>query len=270
MSTKAIVRTGTGGTAAAARTQIGANITLPAGGPFIIFGLYGQVAMKTATTNEGTGGILEVNSVAGDLEPNPAPAKFPLIGSPLLDDSNAGITALPLNIWPVRWNAPGKSQLQLLYTNDQAITTASQLVAGILFGEEIPVPINSPFCDSVQGAFASATEQTLGTITLSENASRITGILCDLNKVDVLVPGEVVAATVRLNSDSMKLQPAEFPCNRIFNSSDGTSAGGTATPMSDIIPLDIPVVGGAIIDVFATSTISVSNNASVRVFLFYE
>lgn len=268
--THGIIRTGTGATGAAARTQIGADITLPAGGPFIIHGLFGQVARVTTVPNEGAGGIIELLSVAGDLEPNPAPANFPLIGPQVSEAANASISALPLNIWPVRYNAPGKSQLRLLYTQDQAITTASVVIAGILFGTEMPVTLPAPFCASVNAQFASATEQNLGTITLSENATRIVGILADLNKADVPTAGEAIAATVRLDSDSIKLQPAEFPCNRIFNASDGTPAGQTSTPMSQIIPLDIPAIGGAIITVFATTTVSVTGNASVRVFIFYE
>lgn len=268
--TKGIIRTGAGGTTAAARTQIGANITLPAGGPFIIHGLFGQVAKITTVPNEGAGGIIEILSVAGDLEPNPAPADFPLIGPAVSESANAAISAQPLQIWPVNYTAPGKSQIQLFYTQDQAITTASQVIAGILFGTEVPVVRPAPFCATIAAEFASATEQNLGTITLSENATRIVGIIADLNKADAATAGQVIAATIRLASDSMTLQPAQYPCNRIFNASDGTAVGQAATPMTQIIPLDIPVIGGAIITVFATTTASVTGNASVRVFIFYE
>lgn len=268
--THGIIRTGAGGTAADARSQIGANIILPAGGPWIIHGLYGQVAKISTIPDQGAGGIIELNSVAGDLEPNPAPANFPLIGPCVSESANAAISAQPLQIWPVNYTAPGKSSLQLLYTQDQAITTASIVIAGILFGEEVPVPRPSPFCATIAAEFASATEQNFGTITLSENASRLVGIIADLNKADAATAGEAIAATVRLASDSMTLQPAQYPCNRIFNASDGTAVGQASTPLSQIIPLDIPVIGGAIITVFGTTTVSVTGNASIRVFLFYE
>lgn len=268
--THGIIRTGTGGTGAGARTQIGSNITLPAGGPFTIHGIFGQVAKVDTVPNEGTGGIIEIVSLAGDLEPNPAPATFPLIGAPVSESANAPISANPLQIWPVPYTAPGKSQIQLFYTNDQAISTGSIVVAGLLFGDEVPVARPAPFCASVNAQFASTDEQNLGTITLSENATRIVGILADLNKADAATAGEAIAATIRLDSDSIKLQPAAFPCNRIFNASDGTAVGASATPQSNIIPLDIPAVGGAIITVFGTTTVSVTGNASLRVFLFYE
>ena len=268
--THGITRTGAGATGAAARTQIGADIILPAGGPWIIHGLFGQVAKISTVPNEGAGGIIEMLSVAGDLEPNPAPANFPLIGPSASESANAAISAQPLQIWPVAYTAPGKSTLRLFYVQDQAITTASIVVAGILFGEEVPVDRPAPFCVTIAAEFASSVEQNFGTITLSENATRIVGILADLNKADVPTAGEAIAATVRLASDSMTLQPAQYPCNRIFNASDGTAVGQSSTPMSQIIPLDIPVIGGAIVTIFGTTTVSVTGNASIRVFIFYE
>lgn len=268
--THGIIRTAAGGTGAGDRTAIGALITLPAGGPFIIHGLWGQVAKRTAVPNEGSGGILELVSVQGDLEPNPAPANFPMIGACTSESANAAISAQPLQVWPVRYTAPGKAQLRLYYTNDQAITTGSRVLAGILFGNEIPVPTPAPFCASILNQWAATAEANFGTITLSEGATRIVGILADCNKADAPTAAEEIAATVRLSSDSVVFQPGEFPCNRAFNSSDGTAVGNATTPMSNIIPLDIPVVGGAIITVYGTSTISVTGNISVRVSIFYE
>ena len=226
---------------------------------------------KTDTLpNEGTGGIIEIVSVQGDLEPNPAPANFPLIGACLSESANANIAANPLQIWDVLYTAPGKAQLALFYTNDALITTGSTVMAGIIFGTEVPLKRPAPFCASIHSQFASANENNFGTITLSEGATRIVGILADCNKVDAATAGEAVAATIRLTSDSIVFQPGEFPCNRVFNASDGTAVGAASTPMSDIIPLDIPVVGGAIITIFGTTTISVTAGVSIRVFIFYE
>lgn len=268
--THGIVRTGQGGTTAAARTQIGADIILPAGGPWIISGFYGQLAKITTVPDEGAGGFIEMFASSGDLQPQPAPANFPLIGPSISESVNVAVSAQPLQIWPVNYTAPGKATIQLFYTQDQAITTGSRIITGIIFGEEVPVKRPSPFCATIASEFASGTEQNFGTITLSENASRIVGILADLNKADAATVAQECAATVRLASDSMTLQPAQFPCNRAFNASDGTAVGQSATPFSEIIPLDIPVIGGAIITVFATTTRSVTGNASLRVFLFYE
>lgn len=270
MSTFALAVTGTGGTAAGATTQIGSNITLPAGGPWIIHSLWGQVAKVTTVPNEGTGGALVVNSFSGDITPDPAPGTYPLIGACASESANSAIAAVPLNIWPVAWQAAGKAVVQLSYLNHLAITTGSICAAGIIFGDSVPERRPLTFCDGVRSAFASASEQSIGTITLAEKATRIVGILADLNKGDAPTAGEAIMATIRLGSADVKLPPAQYPCNRAFNASDGTAVGQSATPMSNFIPVDIPVEGGARIDVFATTTVSVTGNADVQVYLAYE
>jgi len=270
MATHAQAVTGTGGTTARAITQIGSNITLPAGGPWTIFGVWGQVAKITTVPNEGTGGELIVSALSGDLTPDPAPGVYPLIGNCASESANAGISAVPLNIWPVNWQAAGKAVISLSYRNQLAITTGSITAGGIIFGDAIATPRPLTFCDSVQSSFASATEQSVGTITIAEKATRIVGILADLNKGDAPTGGEAILATIRLASDDVRMPPAAYPCNRAFNASDGTAVGQSSTPQSQFIPVDIPVVGGARIDVLATTTASVTGNADIAVYIAYE
>lgn len=270
MATHAFKETGTGSTSAATKKQIGSTITLPANGPWIIHHIWGQVVKITTVPDEGTGGILNVEAKSGDMTPDPAPGKYPLIGANASESANCAIAAVPLNLWPVRWEASGKAQIDLSYTGLLAITTASITLAGIIFGDAVPEVRPLTFCDTVSSSFASATEQTIGTITLAEKATRIVGILADLNKGDVVTAAEAIAATIRLGSDDVKLPPSQYPCNRAFNASDGTAAGQGATPQSQFIPVDIPVPGGARVDVFATTTASVTGNADVAVFLAYE
>jgi len=270
VATHALAVQGPGGTAALAKTQIGSNLTLPAGGPWTIFGIWGQVVRATTIPDQGTGGQLLIDSLSGDVTPDPAPGKFPLIGSCIAESANSAISAVPLKIWPVNWQASGKAVITLSYVQQLAITTASEVAAGIIFGDSVPAPVPILFCDAVQNSFASATEQTIGTITLAEKATRITGILADLNKGDAATGGEEIMATIRLDSADIKFPPAQYPCNRAFNASDGTPAGQSSTPMSNFIPVDIPVIGGARVDIFATTSISVTGNADVQVYLMYE
>jgi hypothetical protein len=270
MATHAIARTGTGGTTAAAKTQIGADIIMPAGGPWLIFGLWGQVAKSTTVPSEGTGGQLIVDSLSGDITPDPAPGKYPMVGNPQSSSANASVAALPLDIRRVGWNAAGKASVRLSYQNQLAITTGSITAAGIIFGEAEPENRPLLFCDGVQNAFASATEQLIGTITIAEKATRIVGIFADLGKGDALTTGEAVVATIRLASDDIKMPPAEYPCTRVYDAGDGTVAGETACPQTQFIPVDIPVIGGSRVNCFATTTASVTGNAEVQVFLAYE
>lgn len=264
------LRTGNGGTAAGAVTQIGTDIRLPAGGPWEIFAIWGMVAKTTTVPNEGTGGALRLDAVSGDFDPDPAPADFPLIGAPISESANSAIAAVPLNLWKVRYRAAGNALLSLSYVNDLAITTASQVMCGILFGNERPELRPAPFCDDVQSSFASAAEQQVGSIILAEKATRITGILADLNKGDAATAGEEIMAQIRLDSADMRFAPAAFPCDRAFNASDGTAVGQSATPQTQFIPVDMPVQGGATVDIFATTTVSVTGNADIHVFLAYE
>jgi hypothetical protein len=270
MATHAIAVQGPGGTTAAAKTQIGSNITLPAGGPWIIHNLWGQVVKATTLPAEGTGGQLIIDALSGDLSPDPAPGKYPLPGNPGTSSANSSSAAVPLHIWDVLWGAAGKAVITLSYLQQLAITTASEVAAGIIFGDSVPPKLPLVFCDGVYASFASASEQTIGTITLSEKASRIVGIFADINKGDALTTAEEVLATIRLASDDVKMPPAQYPCMRAFDAGDGTVEGETACPKMEFIPVDIPITGGARISCYATTSISVTGNADVQVFLAYE
>lgn len=270
MSTHALAVTGTGGTSALAQTQIGSDITLPAGGPWTIFGLWGQVAKVSTIPDQGTGGALIIRSLSGDITPDPAPGTYPMIGTPVSESANVAISAVPLNIYKMNLSAAGKSVIRLDYLNQLAITTGSIVAGGIIFGDSIPENKPLLFCDGVRASFASAAETSIGTITLAEKATKIVGIFCDLNKGDAATAGEAIMATVRLDSADVMLPPAQYPCNRAFNASDGTAVGQSSVAQSQFIAVDIPVVGGARINVFATTTVSVTGNADVQVYLAYE
>jgi len=270
MPTHALCNIGTGGTAALAKTQIGSDIVLPAGGPWTIFGFWGQVAKITAAAAEGTGGHLIIESKSGDISPDPAPGTFPMIGSPGTSSANCHMACLGLNIWPVNWQASGKATLSLYYQNQLAITAGSATAAGIIFGDSVPDIRPLVFCDGLYTAFASATEQSVGTVTLAEKATRIVGILADVGHGDALTVAEPTLATIRLASDDIKLPPAQYPCVHCFDSGDGTVEGETAVTRANFIPVDIPVEGGARIDVYATSSHSVTGNCEVRVYIAYE
>jgi hypothetical protein len=270
MATHAQAQTGTGNTTARAISQIGSDITLPAGGPWTIFGIWGQVAKITTVPNEGTGGELIFRALSGDLTPDPAPGIYPMVGTAGSSSVNMYNAQFGLNIWPVNWSAAGKSVISLSYRQQLAITSASITAGGILFGDTVPPVRPLKFCDSVQASFASAAEQTIGTITLAEKATRIVGVMADLNKGDATTAAEPMLATVRLASDDVKMPPFVFPCARGFNAADGTAVGGPSSGMQPFIPVDIPVVGGARIDIFATSTQSITGNIDLAVYLAYE
>jgi len=270
MPTHAIAVQGPGGTAAGAITAIGNAFTFPAGGPWLIHDIWMQVVRTTNVPNEGAGGAMIVNSVSGDITPDPAPGTYPVVGPCIAESADSAISAVPLNLWPVDWTASPKAQMTISYLNHLAITTGSEVAAGVIFGDARPERRPLKFCDGVRASFASATEQSIGTIILAEKVTRIVGIFADLNKGDAATVGEEIMATIRLDSNDIKFPPSQYPCNRAFNASDGTPAGQSATPMSNFIPVDIPTLPGARIDVFATTSVSVTGNADVQVYIAYE
>jgi len=270
MGSRAVSVAGTGGTAARAITQIGADIILPSGGPWKIFKVWGMAARKTAIPDQGSGGELIVVAASGDIEPNPAPGKFPLIGTPCSSSVNSTISASPLNLFDVDWDAAGRATIQLFYRNQLAMTTGDNVRAGLIFGTERPEIKPIKFCDSVQASFASAAEQTVGSITLAEKATRITGVMGVLTKGDAITIAEPIIGAFRLASSDMLMPPSIYPFNQCFDSADGTLLGSVSIPQAQFIPVDIEINGGAIIDVYAITDVSVTGNADVSIYLAYE
>jgi len=270
MATYGMIEKGTGGTAAAAKTQIGSNLILPAGGPYVIHDVHAIACKVTTVPNEGNGGQLIVDSYSGDISPDPAPGTYPISGSPANVSANDGLACKPVDMWRVNWEASGKAAIQLFYLNILAITTGSSVVAGIIFGDAIPEKRPLVFCDGVYGSFASAAETSIGAITLAEKATRIVGIMAELNHGDAVTIAEPTAGYIRLTSNDVDLNPGMFPCSRGFDAADGTPVGACSIPKSEFIPVDIPVPGGATINVLGTTTVSVTGNADFSVFIAYE
>lgn len=267
-NTHAQVVTGAGGTAAG-DTLIG-SITLPAGGPWIIHDLLISLAAATATAGEGVGGFVRVEAAQGDMVPNPSPARFPVFAANAFLGATEGAVVSDTQRIPVLWEAPGKATINFYFNNVVALTVAPQLVIGIIFGKSIPEARRISFMDQVSVGITAATDTAIGTITLSERATRITRVAGMLLGDNVIVAGEELIGFFRLTSDDADIVPAQFP----FTSS--TSAGLSATVMGDglgqvqLWEVDFPVTGGARIDCFVDLNTAVTNAARAFVFLGYE
>lgn len=270
MSTFANARMGAGGTLAAAITQIGTDITLPAGGPWKIWGIYGHAVLVTVTAAQNLMGSIQMIALSGDLDPDPSPGFWPCASHGAGTGATPGVAAVPLNIWPVDFTAAGKSVIRLNYINTQANTVAPNIVAGILYGDKIPEYMPVQFSSPVTAAFASAAESAVGTITLAEKAKKIVGVYSFFAHAAAPTASEECHGFIRLDSPDVKLQPAEFPNNIGFSAGLGAMIGNSATPQSQYIPLDIDVPGGAVVNVFATTSRSVTANARVTVWLAYQ
>ena len=253
----------------AAYTHLG-DITLPAGGPWKIFGLWCQAVAATPTAAEMVGGYIQMQSSSCDIVPDPNPCKVPVpkLGSML--GATADQMVCPLLIYPLDFEAAGKAVIDLIYHNDIACTVASQVVAGILFGKTIPEPRRFRFAERTRAMITVATDAAIGTITLSEKASRITGITCEITQDGVLTTAEEILGYVRLSSDDLNMAPAHYPCVAAYSAGLGALIQSASPPAVMPIPLEIPVLGGSRIDCFLDLNTAVTNTLQASVTIFYE
>jgi len=262
--------TGLGGTVAGSITQIGANISMPAGNDWLIHKIWGLGAMDTAVASEALAGHMIIDSVGGDINPDPAPGKYPLICNASQASASYGLVKTPLNIYDVGWVASGKAELALKFVNDAGNATAPLIALGIIFGINRPETKPIIFSDNVSATLTANTEATIGQIQVSERASKITGICAIATKDGAITADEGMLATIRLDSADVQVQPAQFPCGNAFTACDGTPAGGSALAQPMFIPVDIDVPKGAKIDCFGTLVNAVTAGVDVQVFLAYE
>lgn len=257
------------GQAAAGEKTI-ATLTLPADGPWILHHVWAQVVAATQTAAESVGGYIKIESVAGDLEPNPAPAKYPIFAQGSLLGATARQVACPLQMYPIRFDAPGKAQLKLIFGSDLGDTVAPEVVCGIIFGKSVPEEKPLQFCDSVQANITVGTDTTVGTITLSERSTRITGVCGVAIQNGVITTVEELIGFWRMASDDINLIPAQFPFAAAFNGGLGALIGPADMPPYKFIPVDIPVPSGARVNIFCDLNTAVTNAADIHIFLAYE
>jgi hypothetical protein len=256
-----------GGTAAG-DTDLG-DITLPAGGPWKIWGIWGHVVPATATPAELIGGHLRMQSKSGDMQPDPAPCKIPLPKQGSSLGATVDQSVSPLIVYPIDFDASGKAVIDLIYHQDIACTVAPQVVAGILFGKTIPEQKRFRFSDVVRTTLTAIGDTAVGTITLAEKASEIIGITCELTQDGVLTTAEELLGYFRLSSDDVNLAPAQFPPVACYGAGLGALIMSAAPPPVMPIPLSIPVIGGSRIDCFANLSTAVTNGAQASVTLWY-
>jgi hypothetical protein len=257
------------GQAAAGTVEIG-QLVLPAGGPWIIHNVFGLLARATATAGEFNGGQIELVSLAGDIDPNPAPAKFPLNESASFLGAVADVPTCPLHLYNTNWQAAGKALISLRYTQQTLVTVAPRLVLGCLFGKDIPAIKPIIYSDSVRGQVTAVTETLLGTITLSERATAITGVYALAMQDNVLTTAEELIGYVRIASDDIDLTPMMIPFNAAFGAGLGATINGGMVSEPTIIPLNIPVIKGARLNCYCNLQVAVTNAAEVIVFIMYE
>jgi hypothetical protein len=173
-------------------------------------------------------------------------------------------------VYDVEYEAAGKSVIDLIYHEQSAVTAATQVALGIIFGKTRPENVPFSFVDTVRAAVTSAADTSIGTITISEKATEIVAVGCVLAQDGVLTTGEELLGFFRLASDDVKMPPAQFPCGCGFSAGLGALINQAGMSMPYMIPVKIPVTGGARIDCFIDLNTAVTNAAEVEIYIAYR
>lgn len=261
---------GAGSAAAGEAIITGAPVLLPAGGPYTIFKIWGNMVQATAAAAESYGDYMRIEATVGDLSPNPAPLRLPLgqVGSSLGATIDAAMRLTAIH--DVAYDAPGKASLNFIMNTGTVLAVAPQCVMGIIFGKTRPVLKPFTYVDRVRAQVTAAVSTAVGTITISEKASKIVGVCGIMAQDNVLVAGEELIGFFTLASNDIKLPPAQFPFSCGYSAGLGALINnmGYAPPLW--IPVEIPVVGGASIDCSVDLNTAVTNAAEIQIFIAFE
>ena len=242
---------------------------MPAGGPWTIFQIWGQVVGDTPAEGDGIFAHMRLNCPSGDVVPNPQPSRFPLTPSPSYLGATGNAFSSPLKLWDVEYKAPGKSTIELIIQQEVAVGTAPIGAMGIIFGKNRPSAKPITFIDRVAAQITVATVAAVGTITLSENAKLITHVGGVLGHDNVLTAAEQLIGIFTLASDDIVFPPSEYPFQAAFSGGEGALVGNEGYCVPVMIPVNIPVVGGARVDCSVDLQLAQTNAASVSVFIAY-
>jgi hypothetical protein len=250
LSTHALATSGAVGSVGALPSVIGGTITLPAFGPWIIHHVWVHAAFDNTAEVSGLHGYMKVDSYSGDITPDPAPGLYPVTVKNISVDPRLEIISSQILIYPVLWKAPGKAQIQLMYASTAAPSQVPRIHAGIIFGPTPPTPGPFVFSDVVYTSFTNAGVVPVGTITLSEKATRIVGVYGDVAIHTTATANSCSFYRLRLESDDVELLPSSYPCVRGYHGYELNSYDVGPNPTLCFLDVSIHVPGGARIDCY--------------------
>lgn len=258
------------GATTTAETLIGL-IELPASADkWKLHHIMGQIAAATADAAEFIGGFINMSTPSGDVEPNPLPSNWPVYAHGSHLGALVGPMTCPLQRYPLDLDASGKANIRLASNLAIACTTAPRWLGGIAFGPSIPEVRPFKHCDFVRTTLSAAARAAVGTIALPEGVSKITGIMGVLAQDGVLTAAEELVGFFDLESEDVDLLPSEWMFNEVHSAGVGATMANAGPSVPQYHVVDIPVIGGADIDVFATLDVAVTNPANVSIFLMFE
>jgi hypothetical protein len=248
----------------------GTPIVLPANGPWVIHGIWGIPAWINPSGENPILGSIGIQSITGDLDPDPTPALFPHPVQQVNTINAQGLLPTPVQIHPTSFKAPGSSQIQMVAEFDgPAGVNNIRFMGGILFSANPPRVLPIQRTAMLFAQVTSAAEIALGIIQLPESADLLISYSAQAAWLLPPAANEPLLGFIRMQSDDERLQPAEFPL------SFGLMGRTTAAPINDAlppvltVPLETKVLPGSRISVFCTFPTWTATTINVKFFLNY-
>ena len=256
------------GQTAAGRVSLG-TITLPAGGPWKIHTIHGSIVRATATAGEANTGFFDFAAQSGDVTPNILPNAFPVHESGSFLGATADQSVCPTILHDIDWQAAGKAVIEVGYTQQTTVTVAPQIVAGLIFGPDRPPIVIPQHSAHARLAKTTAADQAVGTITLPETAKQLVAVLGTIIQDNVLTTAEELTGFWRMTSDDFDLTPFQMPFSNVFGAGLGALIESAQGLFNRPIPVNVPVVGGSRLNVFAALNTAVTNGAEIDIYVFF-
>lgn len=258
------------GVATVADTIIGTIEVPQRDTPWLINSIMGQIARQTGTAAEALNGNFGFGSPLGDLTPAPDPSRYLIKESCSLLGSVSDVSSCPLHKYDQEILIAGKGNVGFNVQAAIAPAVAPIWAVGIHYAPDIVVPKRAMFANRVRTTVTATTRTQVGTITLSEKATEIVGIIGHLTQDGVLTTAEELIGFFDISSQDISVQPSDWLFNEVYGAGLGaTIAGGEVyPPMPHLV--SIPVPGGARIDCFVTLETAVTNGADVEICLLYR
>ncbi len=114
-------------------------------------------------------------------------------------------------------------------------------------------------------ATGDTTKTLIDSMTIPQDAKRITGVTCYATGAATLTTAEAVSGVLTLESDSMPIIPQQFPLDVVNCLTSGTIA---YTPR--VWNTDIGTIGGAIVKGYVTMDSAQTGAFKARFSLIYE
>lgn len=266
---------GAGATVAGTEVTVG-TVTMPRGGPWNIWGVWYTTCPGTPTDAQQRQIFMRVNDLNGDIIPTPKPYTIPLFSSSAIAGDSQLSQHIPFIYNPVNWQAQGGTQIRFHADIATAETVAARIAAGVFYGVKpraYDVVAQMPLFNFTQGVAGTAdttAETSAGTITLSEKARVITGLMVDVVQ-DTSAEADEVSGTARIQSDDVDLAPFVFPFAHVTSAplESGEATLDVVGVVPKWLPVHIPVPAGSAIEFLTDLDQDVTAAAITRSYIAY-